>query len=83
AGLKRAVVNVHYIADLVEHHVRKRRDLEILVSDERDGLLETGGGIVKALPLIGDEPFVLMNSDSFWIEGIGSNLDLLVEQWDE
>lgn len=83
AGVKRAVVNVHYIADLVEYHVRKRRDLDIVVSDERDRLLETGGGLVRALPLLGDKPFYQLNSDSFWIEGIGSNLTLMAEQWDE
>jgi MurNAc alpha-1-phosphate uridylyltransferase len=83
AGVKRAVVNVHYIADLVEHHVRKRRDVEIIVSDERAKLLETGGGLVKARPLLGDQPFFQLNSDSFWIEGIGKNLNLMTEQWDE
>lgn len=83
AGVRRAIVNVHYIADLVEVHVRKRQDLDIVISDERDRLLETGGGLVKALPLIGDKPFFQLNSDSFWIEGIGSNLTLMAEQWDE
>lgn len=83
AGVTRAVVNVHYIADLVEYHVRKRKDLDIIVSDERDRLLETGGGLVRARPLLGDKPFYQLNSDSFWIEGIGSNLRLMAEQWDE
>ena len=56
AGIARAVVNVHYLADLVEAHVKRRKDLHISISDERGVLLETGGGIRKALPLLGDEP---------------------------
>lgn len=82
AGVTRAVVNVHYLADLVEVHVSKRRSPEIVISDERDTLLETGGGIVRALPLLGDEPFYVYNSDSFWIEGIVDNFQLLAEHWD-
>src|SRR5688572_30776843 len=58
AGIKRAVVNVHYLADALEAHLkRKVQDIEVTVSDERALLLETGGGLVKALPLIGDDPF--------------------------
>jgi MurNAc alpha-1-phosphate uridylyltransferase len=83
AGVERAVVNVHYLADLVEVHVRKCRAPEIIVSDERDALLDTGGGIVRALPHLGERPFYLWNSDSFWIEGIRANLDLLAERWDD
>lgn len=82
AGVERAVVNVHYLADLVEVHVKKRAAPAILVSDERAKLLDTGGGIAKALPELGDEPFYLWNSDSFWIEGYRRNLDILAETWD-
>ncbi len=83
AGVETCVVNVHYLADLVEVHVGKWTDPKIVVSDEREALLETGGGIVKALPLLGDDPFYVYNSDSFWIEGIRANLDLLARRWDE
>jgi MurNAc alpha-1-phosphate uridylyltransferase len=83
AGVTRAVVNVHYIADLVEYHVRKRTTPEILISDERDRLLDTGGGIVKALPLIGERPFYVLNSDSFWIEGVSDNFAVLADHWDD
>jgi MurNAc alpha-1-phosphate uridylyltransferase len=81
AGVETAVVNVHYLADLVEVHVRKFTRPQIVVSDEREALLETGGGIVRALPLLGDEPFYVWNSDSFWIEGIRPNLELLADRW--
>jgi len=67
AGVSRAVVNVHYRAEQMEAHVRQRRDLEIVISDERDLLLETGGGVRKALPLLGDDPIFHVNTDSVWI----------------
>lgn len=83
AGVELCVVNVHYLADLVEVHVLKCRAPRIVISDERDQLLETGGGIVRALPQLGDDSFYVYNSDSFWIEGIRANLDLLAARWDE
>jgi MurNAc alpha-1-phosphate uridylyltransferase len=82
AGIERAVVNVHHLADLVEAHVAKRKTPAIIISDERDKLLETGGGLKKALPLLGDEPFLTFNSDSLWIEGPRPNLTRLLEAWD-
>lgn len=82
AGVETAVVNVHWLADLVEVHVGKCATPKIVFSDEREKLLETGGGIVQALPFLGDEPFYLLNSDSFWIEGARPNLDVLAETWD-
>ena len=82
AGVETAVVNVHYLADLVEIHVGKRRDLAVVVSDERDLLLDTGGGVVKALPQLGNEPFFHLNSDSIWIEGVSANLPALARAWD-
>ena len=83
AGVKTCVVNVHYLADLVEVHVRRRHDIEIVVSDERDLLLETGGGIKKALPLLGDEPFFQLNADTcYWIEGVKPNLEHMIDAWD-
>jgi N-acetyl-alpha-D-muramate 1-phosphate uridylyltransferase len=72
AGVERAVVNVHAFADMLEKHVKRRTDLEILISDERDTLMETGGGVRKALPLLGDAPFVICNIDSVWEEPTGS-----------
>jgi MurNAc alpha-1-phosphate uridylyltransferase len=82
AGIGTAVVNVHYLADLIEMHVRPRRRPEVLVSDERGELLETGGGIRKALPLLGGDPFLLLNSDSLWIDGEAPNLLRLQAAWE-
>jgi N-acetyl-alpha-D-muramate 1-phosphate uridylyltransferase len=63
AGISHVVVNCHYLADQVEAHVSAIEDVSVAVSDERRGLLETGGGVQKALPLLGTEPFAVMNSD--------------------
>ncbi|GAA0780737.1 nucleotidyltransferase family protein [Roseibium denhamense] len=83
AGVKTCVVNVHYLADLVEVHVRRRDDMEIIISDEREQLLETGGGINNALPLLGPEPFFQLNSDTcYWIEGVKPNLEHMIDAWD-
>ena len=68
AGFGKAVVNVHYLADALEAHVKARAVPTVTVSDERDLLLETGGGMVKALPLLPD-PFFCINSDNIWLEG--------------
>jgi MurNAc alpha-1-phosphate uridylyltransferase len=81
AGVEETVINVHYLADQVERHVARRRRPCIAISDERDRLLDTGGGIVKALPRLGPSPFYLLNSDSFWIEGARPNLDWLASVW--
>lgn len=82
AGIEQAVVNVHYFADMLEAHVRTREFPRIVISDERAELLETGGGVKKALPLLGHDPFVTFNSDSMWIEGEEPNLKRLVDAWD-
>jgi MurNAc alpha-1-phosphate uridylyltransferase len=68
AGVTRAVVNVHHFADMLEAHVRRRRDVEIVISDERALLMETGGGVRQALPLLGEAPVVVANIDSVWEE---------------
>jgi len=69
AGVKRAVVNVHAFADDLEAHLKARTTgPEIVISCERDRLLETGGGVVKALPLLGDDPVFICNIDAVWIE---------------
>jgi MurNAc alpha-1-phosphate uridylyltransferase len=82
AGIERAVVNVHYLADQIEKHLAKRKKPKITISDERDALLDTGGGGVHALPKLGRDPFLIHNSDSVWIEGLGANLDRLIDAWD-
>jgi MurNAc alpha-1-phosphate uridylyltransferase len=83
AGVERAVVNVHYMADRLEAHLKRRNHgLEIIVSDERALLLETGGGVAKALPLIDCDPFIVVNSDNLWIDGARPSLVALAERWD-
>ncbi len=83
-GVKRAIVNVHYLADTLEAHVRDNaHGLDIVISDERERLLETGGGLIKALPLIDADPFVQVNSDNFWIDGPVDALRLLADRWDD
>jgi MurNAc alpha-1-phosphate uridylyltransferase len=83
AGIKRAVVNVHHKADLIEQHLRERKAPRIEISDERAALLDTGGGVKKALPRLGPGAFLIHNSDSVWIEGVGSNLARLSAAWDD
>jgi N-acetyl-alpha-D-muramate 1-phosphate uridylyltransferase len=82
AGVDAAIVNVHYLADAVERHVRGRRHPHIIISDERSLLLGTGGGVVKALPELGAAPFYHVNSDSIWLDGAESNLRRLAAAFD-
>src|SRR5262245_44092531 len=82
AGVETAVVNVHHMADQIERHLKGRTRPRIEISDERAGLLDTGGGVVKALPRLGDKPFFHMNSDTLWIEGVTPNLVRLGAQFD-
>jgi MurNAc alpha-1-phosphate uridylyltransferase len=77
AGVETAVVNVHHFADQLEQHLKPRRAPKIVISDERDAVLGTGGGVAKALPLLGPAPFFLVNSDTLWIDGVKSNLERL------
>jgi N-acetyl-alpha-D-muramate 1-phosphate uridylyltransferase len=84
AGVKRAVVNVHYLAEQVEAHLKARvKDMEVLISDEREQLLETGGGLVKARELLGDKPFLCVNSDNLWIDGPIDAIRQLAAAWDD
>jgi MurNAc alpha-1-phosphate uridylyltransferase len=82
-GVAKAVVNVHHHADQIEAHVKGRTRPQVVISDERKELLDTGGGVVKALPLLGPAPFFHMNSDSLWIEGVTPNLPRLAAQFDD
>ena len=74
AGVERAVVNVHHFAEQIIAHVAGRKRPEIVISDERGLLLDTGGGVVKALPELGDAPFYHLNADTIWIDGVTPNL---------
>jgi N-acetyl-alpha-D-muramate 1-phosphate uridylyltransferase len=81
-GVERAVVNVHYLGEQIEQHVKGRTKPAITISDERGLLLGTGGGVVKALPALGDAPFFHINSDTLWIDGVKPNLARLAEGFD-
>lgn len=81
-GVEEAVVNVHHMADQIEQHLAARRRPRVVISDERGALLETGGGIVKALPLIGDAPFYVVNSDTIWLDSVTPNLRRLATAFD-
>ncbi len=82
-GVKMIVVNVHYKADMIVAHLKKRTDVEIRIQDERQELLNTGGALKKALPHFAGEPFLTYNSDSIWLEGMGANLDRLTQRWND
>lgn len=81
AGVARAVVNVHYLADALEAHVLARQTPKVTVSDERALLLETGGGMLKALPQLPD-PFFALNADNIWLDGPKSAFHDLSRRWD-
>ncbi len=82
AGITRAVVNVHAFADQLQAHLRTRTTgPKIIISDEREALLETGGGLVKALPLLGDDPILICNIDAVWTEDTPT-LTEMMQFWD-
>ncbi len=83
AGVGKIVVNVHYLAGSIEAHLAaKAGDFDVQVSDERDLLLETGGGMVAAESMIAADPFFAINSDNYWIDGPADTLKLLASHWD-
>jgi MurNAc alpha-1-phosphate uridylyltransferase len=85
AGIRRFVVNVHYMADQMIAHLERLRaqrpDLDIRISDENDAILDTGGAIARALPHFEGQPFFVHNSDSLWVEGMGSALARMNARW--
>ncbi len=81
-GVNHVVINVHHHADQIEEHLKARTGMSLEISDERKHLLDSGGGVKKALPKLGEEPFFLLNADSFWIEGYKPNLIRMAKQWD-
>jgi MurNAc alpha-1-phosphate uridylyltransferase len=82
AGVTRAVVNVHAFADQMEAHLAQRRSPEILISDERASLLETGGGLKRARAMLGEAPIWVANSDYVWVEGGDDGLGMVKNAWD-
>jgi MurNAc alpha-1-phosphate uridylyltransferase len=82
AGVSEAVVNVHYLPDQIIAHTAARSRPKVIISDERDQVLGTGGAVVKALPLLGGQPFFHLNADTMWIDGVRPNLTRLAETFD-
>jgi N-acetyl-alpha-D-muramate 1-phosphate uridylyltransferase len=83
AGISSVVVNAHYLADALEAHVRGGSwPFTIAISDERAALLETGGGMVKAAPMLSGDPFLVVNSDNIWTDGPRDTIHQLAAQWD-
>lgn len=83
AGIGNVVINAHYRAAQVEQHMAdKAFDMDVIISDERDLLLDTGGGLVKALPLIADDPFICVNADNWWTDEGENAFKRLMSMWD-
>lgn len=83
SGIRKAVVNMHYLGEQIADHCAQRTDIGCVISDERDAILETGGGTVKALPLLGGEPFLLVNADTFWVDFGVPTIDQMAASFDE
>jgi MurNAc alpha-1-phosphate uridylyltransferase len=82
ANVNHVAVNVHYFADLLENHVKAWPGVQVGISDERDAILNSGGGVKKALPLLGEGPFFSLNADTIWLDGPRSNLQRMAEAFD-
>ena len=84
AGVGKIVVNVHYLADALEAHLNARaKDFDVQVSNERKQLMETGGGLVLAEPMIAADPFLVINSDNYWVDGPADTIHLLASLWND
>lgn len=84
AGVGKVVINAHYRAAQVEDHMATNAsDFEVMISDERDLLLDTGGGLIRALPMIGDDPFLCVNADNWWTDKGENALTRLIRAWDD
>lgn len=82
AGISEVVVNLHYLGEMIEAHLEDRQSPSIAFSKE-DDLLETGGGVTKALPLLGEGPFFVLNGDVCWLDGLTPALQRLAAAWNE
>src|SRR5207249_7800693 len=83
AGVSLVVVNLHYKAEMLRAHLAKRHDVKMVFSDETEKLLDTGGGVIKAMPYFAGQPFFVLNSDSIWIENGAPVLSAMLTAWDE
>lgn len=81
-SIEEAVVNVHYLADSIESHVEGRKKPHVIISDERNELLDSAGGVIKALPLLGRNPFFVLNADTFWVDHGSPTLQAMADAFD-
>lgn len=83
SGIKNVTINIHYLSEMLEAHLANRQDVDLHLIKEKD-LLETGGGIVNALPFLGSDPFFCINSDALWRDGsTQTTLDRLQRKWNQ
>ena len=83
AGVEKVIINIHHLANKIKLHLENRKDVEIVFSDESNELLETGGGVTKALPHLGKTPFYVINGDILWLDGPTPALNRLAAFWNE
>jgi N-acetyl-alpha-D-muramate 1-phosphate uridylyltransferase len=83
AGITEVLINARYLAEQIKAHAKTRDDVKITIQDETDAELDTGGALVRARPFFQERPVISFNSDSLWVEGMGSNLNRLMTAWDE
>ncbi|MFT6508519.1 MAG: MurNAc alpha-1-phosphate uridylyltransferase [Parvibaculaceae bacterium] len=81
-GVEEVIVNVHYKADMLEEYLASRTTPRIIIANEREKILDTGGGLLKARSMLGEDPIFTFNSDSVWMEGQGAALQRLIDFWD-
>lgn len=82
-NVERAIVNVHWLGDKLIDYLADRDQPAIMISDERERILDSGGGVVKALAHLGSEPFYILNADTFWIDREASSLAIMADAWDD
>lgn len=82
AGVSKAAVNVHYLPEQIEVHVAVRDLPQVTISDEREELLDSGGGVKHARQYLHDGALIILNADSFWIDGAAHNLEAMRGVWD-
>lgn len=83
AGVRKVVVNVHHFAGMLRDHLVSRQEPEIAISDESDQLLDTGGGVARALEHFGGRPFFVLNADVLWLDGRANTLSRLAQRWSD
>ncbi len=83
AGIKKVAINIHYLSEMLESHLESRRDMDLHLIKEQE-LLETGGGVVNALPFLGNDPFFCINADALWRDGpVHTTLARLQAHWNQ